>query len=99
MEQGKGRAAFWERTTLSIEKGNHPLPNQNTSSQKVFKSSAKTWLKPRPESGLDCLTCAKFARPRATPRMLGLRVGVEGWGLGVETSGLRVEGCGVRVES
>ena len=29
-----------------------------------LKNLARKWLKPRPESGLDCLICAEFARQR-----------------------------------
>ena len=40
-----------------------PLPREYGTTQKVLRTFNR---KPRPESGLDCLTCATFARQRTT---------------------------------
>ena len=45
-----------------------PLQSEKGTTQKVLQIVAsKRWLKTRPESGLDCLICAEFARQRICP--------------------------------
>ena len=39
----------------------YPLPSEEGTPQNVLKTCA---IEPRPESGLDCLVCAIFARQR-----------------------------------
>ena len=58
---------------------------------------AETWLKPRPESGLDCLICAELTRapnPVPSPAPSPPLFGVWGLELRVRGSGLSVWGLG-----
>ena len=52
--------------SVSYERGNpvvkRPLHERDRGREEA--SSPGKWLKPRPESGLDCLMCAIFARQR-----------------------------------
>ena len=45
-----------------------------TPGQDVRQLPSKKWLKPGPESGLDCLICAEFDRHRTAQRCPGFRV-------------------------
>ena len=61
---GTTRSLKWSTLHQSGRPYALPLPNDQRTACKVLKISPGKWLKPRLESGRDCLMSAEFARRR-----------------------------------